>query len=68
MATPLQCSCLETPMNRGAWRGHSPWGRKESDRAESTQHACIHTLRSVSWGRSHFITLHVVLNVESCPR
>ena len=48
--------------------GYSPWGRKESDTAESTQHECIHTLRSVSWGRSHFISLHVVLNVESCPR
>ena len=27
---PLQYSCLENSMDRGAW-GHSPWGRKESD-------------------------------------
>ena len=27
---PLQYSCLENAMNRGAWRA-SPWGRKESD-------------------------------------
>ena len=25
---PLQYSCLENPMDRGAW---CPWGRKESD-------------------------------------
>ena len=29
---PLQCSCLENPMNRGPWCG--PWGRKESDTIE----------------------------------
>ena len=23
----LQCSCLENPMDRGAWVGCSPWGR-----------------------------------------
>ena len=28
---PLQYSCLENPMDRGAWR---PWGRKESDMIE----------------------------------
>ena len=28
---PLQCSCLKNPMDRGAWRGYSPWGHKESD-------------------------------------
>ena len=30
----LQYSCLENPMDRGAW--YSPWGRKESDVAEVT--------------------------------
>ena len=37
---PLQYSCLETPMDRGAW-----WvtvqGCKELDMTEVTQHACI---------------------------
>ena len=28
---PLQCSCLENPMDRGAW---GPEGRKESDMTE----------------------------------
>ena len=32
---PLQYSCLENPMDRGAWRmGYSPWGHKESDVTE----------------------------------
>ena len=30
----LQYSCLENSMNRGAWWGYSPWGRKESDTTE----------------------------------
>ena len=29
---PLQYSCLENPMGRGAWQAtYSPWGHKESD-------------------------------------
>ena len=28
---PLQFSCLENPMDRGACEGYSPWGRRESD-------------------------------------
>ena len=31
---PLQCSCLENPMDRGTWRGYSPWCCKESDTTE----------------------------------
>ena len=31
---PLQYSCLENPMNRGAWRAYSPWNCKESDTTE----------------------------------
>ena len=33
---PLQYSCLENPMDRGAWGGHSPWGCKELDMTEAT--------------------------------
>ena len=29
---PLQYSCLENPMNRGAWQ--APWGHKDSDTTE----------------------------------
>ena len=39
-SNPLQYSCLENPMDRGAW-----WvtvqGCKELDMTEVTQHACI---------------------------
>ena len=28
---PLQDSCRESPMDRGAWRATCPWGRRESD-------------------------------------
>ena len=38
---PLLYSCLENPMDRGAWRA-SPWGRKESDTTEATYHAHTH--------------------------
>ena len=37
---PLQYSCLENSIGRGAWRAvggrgaHSPWGHKESDMTE----------------------------------
>ena len=32
---PFQDSCLENPMDRGAWWAtYSPWGHKESDTTE----------------------------------
>ena len=34
---PLQYSCLENPMDRGAWWATNPRGRKESDTTEATQ-------------------------------
>ena len=33
---PLQYSCLEDSMDRVAWWGYSPWGRKESGVTEHT--------------------------------
>ena len=33
---PLQCSCLENPMDRGAWQATSPYGHKESNTTEAT--------------------------------
>ena len=37
---PLQYSCLENPMDKGAWWATSPWSHKESDMTEwlSTAH------------------------------
>ena len=38
-SNPVQYSCLENPMNRGAWWGYSPWGGKELDMTKVTYHA-----------------------------
>ena len=37
---PLQYSCLENPMDEGGLVGYSPWGCKESDTTEATEHTC----------------------------
>ena len=34
MATHSNILAWRIPMGRGAWRGYSPWGRKESDITE----------------------------------
>ena len=39
MGMPLQYSCLEKSMDRGAWWDYSPWGCKESN---MTEHARIY--------------------------
>jgi len=33
-SNPLQYTCLESSMHRGAWWATSPWGHKESDMTE----------------------------------
>ena len=38
---PLQYSCLEKPMDRGAWWA-TVLGRTESDTTEGTYHTCTH--------------------------
>ena len=44
---PLQYSCLENPMDRGAWQVHSPQGCKESDTTEVARHTCTPTIYDV---------------------
>ena len=39
---PLQYSCLENPMDRGAWQATSPWVHKESDTTEYEQTLIVH--------------------------
>ena len=39
---PLQCSCLESLMDRGAWLSR-PWVRKESDMTEQHTHTYTQT-------------------------
>ena len=43
---PLQCSCLENPMDRGAWWGCGLWGCKELDTTKQLIHT--HTQHYVS--------------------
>ena len=38
---PLQYSCPENPHGQRGPAGYSPWGHKESDTAEETEHTCI---------------------------
>ena len=38
---PHQYSCLENPMDRGAWWAPSPRGHKESDTTEETEHSRV---------------------------
>ena len=42
---PLQYSCLDNPMDRGAWLATLHGGHKESARTESTSHPCTQTTR-----------------------
>ena len=37
---PLQYSCPENPMDRGAWRT-TPWGHKELDTTERLSKGCL---------------------------
>ena len=46
---PLQCSCLENPMDRGAWWANSPWGHKESvTHAKKSTHPTQGTVTSTT--------------------
>ena len=40
--SPLQYSCLENPLDRGAWRAYSPWGHTELDTTEASEHTHTH--------------------------
>ena len=49
---PLQYSCLENPMERGAWRAIVP-AVAESDTTEGTARACTHAWFETPTGRTH---------------
>jgi len=44
----LQCSCLENPMDRGAWRA-TVHGITESDTTEATEHTRMQTRSRDAW-------------------
>ena len=42
---PLQYSCLDNPMDRGAWRGYSPWGHRDGHKGATKQQEPNHHLQ-----------------------
>ena len=46
--SPLQYSCLENSMDRGAWWA-CPWGHEESDTTEGRMHIHIYTPVPTVW-------------------
>ena len=54
---PLQYSCLENPMDRGAWQD-SRWGRTESDTTEGTKQALIRQRQDQEMNTALFRDLH----------
>ena len=63
---PLQYSCLENSMHRGAWGGYNPWGGKELDTTEGlTFSGALYTSTrpsSVMWAANNFSSLSFVCN------
>ena len=55
-SNPLLYSCLENPMDRGAWR--SPWGLKRVRHNWATKQQSVLGWTIVSWGSSVYTTLH----------
>ena len=72
---PLQCSCLENPMDRGAWCSYSLWGHKESDMTEWLQSllenrdiifsAKVHISQSYDFS-NHHVWKREIDNKEGC--
>ena len=50
LGKPLQYSCLENPHGQRSLAGYSPWGHKEVDTTEVTEHAHAHR-KSVEGGK-----------------
>ena len=51
---PLQYSCLESSMDRGAWRAYSPWCCKELDMTEWLREILEGTVVKVTWEFHHW--------------
>ena len=47
IGNPLQYSCLDNPLDRGAWRAYSPQGHKEADVTEDSAHLKSPTENSI---------------------
>ena len=65
MATHSRSLFLENPHGQRSLVGYSPWGCKESDRAEVTEHARTHTCTGLTNSLGIFIA-HQSEKVNSC--
>ena len=64
---PLQYSCLEDPVDRGAWEANSPWCCKESDTTEQLSTAQQITLEAQDLNVEQYTkVVEVVQNVIQC--
>ena len=57
---PLQYSCWDNSMDRGAWQGYSPWGCKGSD---MTERDSLHLWDLVPWPGWYTHSLHWKLKI-----
>ena len=65
---PLQSSCLENPMDRGAWWATvHRMGHKELDRTEATEHACMQVFLIMASCLYLFITILRIYLVQDYP-
>ena len=56
-------------MDRGTWRGYSPWGRKESDTAEMTSHenqGFYLFFPKACWHQAHHGSFHQQAEFKNC--
>ena len=60
---PLQCPCLENPMERGAWRAAvSPWGREEWDTPKQLNSSSSGLVTEVA-----LLAATAAKSLQSCP-
>ena len=65
---PLQYSCLENPMDRGAWWAMvHRMGHKELDTTEATEHACMQVFLIMASCLYLFITILRIYLVQDYP-
>ena len=65
-SNPLQCSCLENLRQRSL-AGYSPWGCKESDTSELTEHITHEINHQVVCKHSSGLILRLHLCAPECP-
>ena len=70
---PLQDSCLENPMDRGALVGYSPWVHKESDMTKKLTYSLYFSTHrssdlSLTQDRTIVFDQYNSLHIKSCSK